>query len=251
MVKPKVAIFDLTDCEGCEVEIVNSRFIDRILESFEFVHFRLGQKTNKWENFDVAFIEGSVITSHEVDLVKKIRENSKLVVALGSCACFGGIAALNNFTDVNEGKRYVYGKEGEKIEVIEVKPLGDIIKVDVMIRGCPIVRDDFDRVVSDLLAGKVPKEHTRPVCMDCKSKGNPCLMLKGTPCAGPVTYGGCGAPCPSSSMPCDGCRGPLEVPEMSAELELLKKMASPDDIVRLFRKYTSAAPAFKSAGGGK
>lgn len=251
MVKPKVAIFDLTDCEGCEVEIVNSKFIDRILESFEFVHFRLGQRTNRWEKFDVAFVEGSVITSHEVELVKKIREYSNFVVALGSCACFGGIAALNNFTDVNEGKRYVYGKEGEKIEVIEVKPLGEIIKVDAMVRGCPIFREDFDKIVSDLLAGKVPKEHTRPVCMDCKSKGNPCILLKGRPCAGPVTYGGCGAPCPSSNMPCDGCRGPLEMPEMNAELELLKKIASQDDIVRLFRKYAAAAPAFKSVGGGK
>lgn len=249
MAKPKVAIFDLTDCEGCEVEIVNSKYIDRILESFDFVHFRLGQRKNTWDNFDVAFIEGSVLTSHEVELVKKIREHSKIVVALGSCACFGGVAALNNFTDVNEGKRYVYGKEGEKIEVLEVRPLGEIIKVDAMIRGCPIVREDFDRIVSDLLAGRIPREHARPVCMDCKSKGNSCLLLQGTPCAGPVTYGGCGAPCPSSNMPCDGCRGPLEMPEMSAELEVLKKIASQDDIVRLFRKYTAMAPAFKTGGG--
>jgi len=251
MAKPKVALFDLTDCEGCEVEIVNSKYIDRVLEGVEFVHFRLGQRTNRWENFDVAFIEGSVITNHEVELVKAIREHSKYVVALGSCACFGGIAGLNNFTDVNEGKRYVYGKEGEKIDVIPVKPLGEIIKVDVMIRGCPITRDDFDKVVSDLLMGKIPREHTRPVCMDCKSKGNSCLLLKGIPCAGPVTYGGCGAPCPSSNMPCDGCRGPLETPEMSAELELLKKMASQDDIVRLFRKYAANAQFFKEVGGGK
>jgi Coenzyme F420-reducing hydrogenase, gamma subunit len=69
--KPKVAIFDLTDCEGCEVQIVNSKFIDRVLGGVEFVHFRLGQRVNRWEEFDVAFIEGAVITSHELELVKK------------------------------------------------------------------------------------------------------------------------------------------------------------------------------------
>jgi hypothetical protein len=53
-------------------------------------------------------------------------------------------------------------------------------------------------------------------------------------------------------MPCDGCRGPLEAPEMSAELDLLRKIATDDDIVRLFRKYAVVAPHFDSLkGGGK
>ncbi|MCS7129871.1 MAG: hypothetical protein NZ872_00450 [Archaeoglobaceae archaeon] len=249
--KPKVAIFDLTDCEGCEVQIVNSKFIDRILGGVEFVNFRLGQRVNRWDDFDVAFVEGAVITSEELELVKKIREHSKLVIALGSCACFGGIASINNFLDINEGKKYVYGENADKIEFLYIKPLPEIIKVDFMIRGCPIATEDFERVVSDLFAGRIPKEHTRPVCMDCKSKGNPCQLLKGVACAGPVAYGGCGAPCPTAGMPCDGCRGPLEDPQTTAELELLKKIASKDDIVRLFRKFAPMAPIFKDIGGGK
>ncbi|MCS7121904.1 MAG: hypothetical protein NZ895_04830 [Archaeoglobaceae archaeon] len=249
--RPKVAIFDLTDCEGCEVQIVNSKLIDKVLEGVEIVHFRLGQRVNRWEKFDVAFVEGAAITSDELELVKKIREHSKLVIALGSCACFGGIAAINNFMDLDEAKRYVYGENADKIEVLYVKPLPEIIKVDFMIRGCPITPEDFERVVSDLLAGRIPREHTRPVCIDCKSKENICLLLKGIPCAGPVTYGGCGAPCPSAGMPCDGCRGPLEELQMSAELELLKKIATKEDIVRLFRKYAPMASMFKEVGGGK
>jgi coenzyme F420-reducing hydrogenase gamma subunit len=247
--KPKVAIFDLTDCEGCEVQILNSKFIERILESVEFLHFRFGQRVNRWEEFDVAFIEGAVITSHELGLVKKIREYSKLVVALGSCACFGGIAALNNFIGIEEAKKYVYGENADKIEILYIKPLSEIIRVDFMLRGCPIAPEDFERLVSDLLAGRISREHTRPVCMDCKSKGNPCFLLEGIACAGPVTYGGCGAPCPSAGMPCDGCRGPLEEPQMSAELELLKKIASKDDVIRLFRKFAPLAPLFREAGG--
>lgn len=249
--KLKVAIFDLTDCEGCEVQILNSKFLDRILENIEFKYFRLGQKINKWDNFDVAFIEGIVITSHELELVNKIRENSKIVVALGSCACFGGIAALNNFTDIEEAKKYVYGENANKIEILNIKSLPEIIKIDFMIRGCPIIPEDFERVVSDLLAGRIPREHTRPVCMDCKSKGIPCQLLKGNVCLGPIAYGGCNAPCPSAGMPCDGCRGPLEKPEMSAELDLLKKITSQDDIIRLFRRFVPIAPLFKEVAGGK
>ncbi|MCS7117072.1 MAG: NADH:ubiquinone oxidoreductase [Nitrososphaerota archaeon] len=249
--KPRIAIFDLTDCEGCEVQILNSKFIDKILENVEFLNFRLGQKINRWEGFDVAFIEGVALTSHELELLKKIREHSKFVVALGSCACFGGIAAINNFMDLEEAKKYVYGENADKIESLYVKPISEIIKVDFMIRGCPIVPEDFERVVSDILAGRIPREHTRPVCMDCKSRGNPCQLLKGNVCLGPVSYGGCNAPCPSAGMPCDGCRGPLEMPEMIAELELLKKVAQQDDIIRLFRRYAPMVTPFKEVAGGK
>lgn len=244
MSRPKIAIFDLTDCEGCEVVIVNSVNVSKIVDGVEFVHFRIGQSKNELSEFDVAFIEGSAVTKDEVELIKRIREHSKHVVAFGTCACFGGIAALGNFTDLKEAKKYVYGDKGERFETVDVKPLSAHIHVDFMLRGCPIAKEDFDALVSDLLAGRVPREHARPVCMDCRMKENACLLLNGTICAGPVTYGGCGAPCPSTRMPCDGCRGPIEAPEMSAELGLLRKIADDENITKLFRKYAVIAPFF-------
>jgi len=250
MPKPRIAIFDLTDCEGCEVELLNSRHVPKILENAEFVHFRLGQINNEFSSFDIAFIEGSAVTSEEVDYIKQIRDKSSVVCALGTCACFGGIAALSNHRDIAEAKRYVYGDMADKFETVKVLPLSAHIKVDFLIRGCPMVREDFENFLSDILAGRKPREHAKPVCIDCKTRENTCLLLNNVTCAGPVTYGGCGAPCPSAKMPCDGCRGPLALPEMSTELGLLRKMAGDDDIVRLFRKYAVTAPFFSDIGGG-
>jgi sulfhydrogenase subunit delta len=249
MGKPRVAIFDLTDCEGCEVVILNSENVDKIVEGVEFVHFRIGQARNEFSEFDIAFIEGSAVTHEEVEFVKNVRELSKVVVALGTCACFGGIAALTNFADAEESKRYVYGEKASAFPTVKVQPLGAHIKIDLMLRGCPISKEDFDNLVSDVFAGRIPREHARPVCIDCKNRENPCLLLEKVPCAGPMTYGGCGAPCPSSNMPCDGCRGPLEAPELNAELDLLKKIADEDDITRLFRKYAVVAPYFVTLNG--
>jgi coenzyme F420-reducing hydrogenase gamma subunit len=197
----------------------------------------------------VAFIEGTALTREEIEFVKDVRQRSGCVVALGTCACFGGIAGLLNHVDVGGAKKIVYGDKADLYEVVKVCSLGDHIKVDYMIRGCPIVKEDFERVVSDLLAGRPLKEHARPVCIECKAKQNPCLLVAKEPCAGPVSYGGCGAPCPTAGMPCDGCRGALEVPEMSNELALLGKLASKEDIVRLFRKYAVNSPFFKDIGG--
>ncbi len=249
MARPVVGIFDLTDCEGCEVELLNSPLLLEILTNIDIKHFRVGQGRNEWTDFDIAFIEGTAMTGEEVQFVKEIRQRSKLVIAMGTCACFGGIAALNNHHDVAAAKRRVYGEKAELFEMVHVKSLSDHIKVDFMIRGCPMVHEDFENVVSDVLAGRPLKEHARPVCMDCKDRENPCLLLQNINCAGPVTYGGCGAPCPTAGAPCDGCRGALEKPEMGNELELLKKMVSPDDITRLFRKYAVNSKFFIDFGG--
>jgi sulfhydrogenase subunit delta len=249
MAKPVVGIFDLTDCEGCEVELINSPYLLEILTNVDIKHFRVGQGRNEWTDFDIAFIEGTAMTTEEVQFVKEIRSKSKIVVAMGTCACFGGIAALNNYHDLAAAKKRVYGDKADLFEMVHVKSLSDHIKVDAMIRGCPMVHQDIENVVSDALAGRPIREHARPVCMDCKENQNPCLLLQKIPCAGPMTYGGCGAPCPTANMPCDGCRGALEKPEMSNELELLGKLASPDDITRLFRKYAVNSKFFVDIGG--
>jgi sulfhydrogenase subunit delta len=249
MARPVVAIFDLTDCEGCEVEVLNSPHLIDILANVDVKHFRVGQGRNEFTDFDVSFIEGTAMTSEEIEFVKEVRARSKYVVALGTCACFGGIAGLLNYVEINEAKKKVYGDKADLYEVVKVGSLSDHIKVDAMVRGCPIVHQDFDRLVGDLLAGRPLREHARPVCIDCKAKENPCLLVDKKLCAGPISYGGCGAPCPTAGMACDGCRGALELPEMSNELEILNKLAGGDDIIRLVRKYAVNSPFFRDIGG--
>src|SRR5512137_1187205 len=102
MAKPVVGIFDLTDCEGCEVEIVNSPYLVQVLTGVDIKHFRVGQAKNKFDSFDVSFIEGACLKTDEIEFVKEIRAKSKIVVALGTCACFGGIAGLDNHLNVKD-----------------------------------------------------------------------------------------------------------------------------------------------------
>ena len=112
--KPKIAIFDLTDCEGCELEFLN--FKEKLLDlsdKFEIANWRLVSDNEEWKNIDVAFVEGTPIKKEEVDLLKEIREKSKMVVALGTCAATGGIPALLSphirekaFKEIYPGKIY-------------------------------------------------------------------------------------------------------------------------------------------------
>lgn len=208
--KPKVAILTITDCEGCIVQIFNlgKEFLD-LLPEMELADFKLFEDLPEPPEFDIAILEGCPITKKDLERLKKIREKSKVLVALGACACLGGIAKIKNYKDKNKVINYVY-KKPEEIDNPEVKPLKEYVKVDLEIPGCPINKEEFLRIMKEFLEGKTPSIPKRPVCYECPLVNNGCLLNKGKTCLGPITLAGCGAPCPQLGFLCDGCRGPLK-----------------------------------------
>ncbi len=208
--KPTIAIVSLTCCEGCQVAILDLG--QKLLDLFE--HATLGdfimlEDKPEAKNYDIVFVEGAPITEENIARLKDLRERSKILVALGACAALGGIAKIKNYQDKAERLRYVY-KNIEAINNPDIKPLSHYVKVDLEIKGCPINNEEFLKIAQQLIAGIPVKIPERPVCYDCQLKQNKCLLQEGLPCLGPVICGGCGAPCPTSVYPCDGCRGPLK-----------------------------------------
>ena len=86
------------------------------------------------------------------------------------------------------------------------------------------------------------------MCIECKRRGNVCVMVAhGTPCLGPVTHAGCGALCPTYHRGCYGCFGPMEAPNARRSARWLARPGMPErDVVRLFRTFNAAAPAFRA-----
>ncbi len=205
--KPRVAFFELSSCEGCQLQILNNEatLLD-FLSMVEIVTFREGM-TEKSDEYDVAFVEGCITRKDEEQRLLTIRKNAGLVVALGSCACFGGVNQLKNrFNDLNWVKKEVYGDH--PIDTQEAKPISTLIDVDLEIYGCPIKKEEVEDIVVNLILGKSIDHPKYPVCMECKAKSNICLFDLGEPCLGPITRAGCDAWCPSSRLGCWGCRGP-------------------------------------------
>ena len=92
-------------------------------------------------------------------------------------------------------------------------PISDHVTVDFELQGCPINKHQLLEVISAYLHGAPPNIPPHSVCMECKRRGNVCVMVAhGTPCLGPVTHAGCGALCPSYDRGCYGCYGPMETP---------------------------------------
>jgi len=221
--KIKVAFFDFTGCEGCQLNKLNleNDLLD-ILEHVEIVEFREAMD-DKADEYDIAFVEGSITTPECVTRIHDIRRRSKVLVALGACATNGGINALKNIHDIDEVRERVYGKDKYLFPTIPVMPVHAIVKVDYKIYGCPMTQEEFVKVFKALVMGKKPQVPNYAVCVECKLRENECLLERGIFCLGPVTRAGCNARCPSFGQSCIGCRGLVDDVNQNASIEILKR----------------------------
>lgn len=254
MSKPKIAFFDFTSCEGCQLTVVDSlqTHLD-LLEAVEIVQFREAM-SEKGEDYAIAFIEGSCVRQSDEDRLKKIREQAQIVVALGACAQLGGVNAIRNRRPVAEVTAYVYGESPDWTEpmlqrrwhvrddlvtVTEyAQPIEAIIPVDAALPGCPIDREEFVRVTKQLLQGRKPNLPDYPLCVECKLKENVCLFHRNEVCLGPITRAGCDAICPTYGDSCEGCRGLISQPNLDAMQDVLKENGKTvDDILAYFTVF--------------
>ena len=84
--KPKVGIFALTSCEGCQMRILDLE--EHLLEIFakiDVINFHLMKGENLEGPFDLSFVEGCVTQKKEIKTLEGIRKKSKYLIALGTC----------------------------------------------------------------------------------------------------------------------------------------------------------------------
>lgn len=205
--KPRVAFFDFTSCEGCQLTVVDALQTNpELLDAVDIVEFREAL-TGKADSYDVAFIEGSCTRLSDEERLRKIREKSTFVVALGSCAHLGGINAIKNRMPLADVRSAVYGDQANLFDTYATRPVSAVIPIDCTIPGCPINAEEFLRIVTFLMQGRIPDLIDYPVCIECKLCETACVYTLGRTCLGPITRAGCGAICPSKGYKCVGCRG--------------------------------------------
>jgi sulfhydrogenase subunit delta len=217
--KPRLAVWKFSSCDGCQLSLLDLE--DELLAiagAVDIAYF-LEATSVDLEGvgpFDVSLVEGSVGTPHDVDRIQQVRASSNVLVSIGACATKGGIQALRNIADANEFARIVY-PHPEYLSSLETSTaISDHVEVDLELQGCPVSKAQLLEVVTALLSGRRPRIPSYPVCVECKRRGTPCLLVKGQGCLGPVTRAGCNAICPAYARGCFGCFGPAESPNPQA-----------------------------------
>jgi len=246
--KPKLAVWKFASCDGCQLSLLDCE--DELLAvagAIEIANFAEATRRVVDGPYDLSLVEGSITTNHDAERIQEVRAQSKFLVTIGACATAGGIQALRNWRDVSEMAAVVYAKP-EYLDTLETStPISNHVKVDFELRGCPVNKRQLLEVVVAFLHRRKPLVSEHSVCVECKLRGNPCVMVAhGTPCLGPVTQAGCGAICPAYNRGCFGCFGPMESPNPEALSAQWKEMGVPDrDIMRAYRSFNGYASPFR------
>lgn len=223
MNRVRLAIAGLTACSGCQLSLLNcADELPGLLEQFEFHFFPLASTPAVLEGeYDAALVEGCVSMPHEEELLRELRQRSRYLIALGTCAVWGGVAALRNGDDRKLLRQQVYGRSPVAAKTVEPKPLRNLVPVDAAITGCPPEKEELLVLLAGLIRGALPVENDYPVCTECRMRENLCLLAeRNLLCLGPLTSGGCNARCPGLSVPCEGCRGAVAEANLAEALSL-------------------------------
>jgi len=246
--KPKLAVWKFASCDGCQLSLLDCE--DELLDvagAVDIANFPEASRVVMKGPYDVSLVEGSITTPHDIIRIQKVRKISKTIIAIGACATAGGLQALRNFKNVNDFISIVYARPDYIDTLAKATPISDHVFVDFELRGCPINKYQLLELVSAFLFKRKPNIPTYSVCLECKMKGNVCVMVaRNTPCLGPVTQAGCGAICPAYNRGCYSCFGPKETPNTISMSERFTAMnMDSEDVLRVFRSYNAYAEPFR------
>ncbi|OAQ20988.1 hypothetical protein [Thermosulfurimonas dismutans] len=232
----KVALYNTLSCTGCDPMFFLEK-LTFIFSETEIVFWPHVSET-RFENLkkqpadsiDIGILSGGIKTVEQEKIAQIFREKSRLLIAIGTCALWGGLPGLN----------WLYG-EGPK-------PVTQIVACDLLVPGCPpeieTIQIAFDKALrGNFNKGEIAGAKEVPVCEECPRERRPfrlrtlkrfheihphdstCYFELGMVCAGIITRAGCKAACLKAGYPCFGCYGPLTALEAPGE-KLLSALVS-------------------------
>ncbi len=174
MSKARVATIWLDGCSGCHMSFLDldERLIE-LSEKMDLVYSPLVDFKEFPEEVDVTLVEGSVSNEGDLHKILLVREHTRILVSLGDCAVTGNVPAMRNPIGVDATFTRAYSENvtlhpqkphGAVPALLEtVKPVHQVVPVDVIVAGCPPSASTIYYVVSELLAGRLPEmeTHTR------------------------------------------------------------------------------------------
>lgn len=256
--KPIVGVFGFSGCAGDQLAIIHME--DELIDFFtsaDIKFYHMAQSHQEVDHVDIALVEGSINTSKQEAELIEVREKANIVVALGTCAAYGGIQFLGeDEKEFKERMEYVYGKDGKVPEFLDMvgqpqgaRPISDFIKVDFTVPGCPVAKENLVPIYTKLISDLQPVKYPYSVCLECKYQGNDCFLLHGKYCLGPITSAGCDAKCPSFNVSCVGCFGPFEAANYESMITKLEEIGlSKEEISRKIMMFGGSTA--KEALGG-
>lgn len=244
--RPAVAILPLTGCFGCQVNLLDLHENFTKLHEMIEVQYSYLMDVKKIPKVDIGIVEGSVGNAENEERLMELRDACDVLIALGTCACFGGIPGLRNLYSAQDVTQRAYIESESTAEGTvpdanfvpglqpSVLPVSNLVQVDAMIPGCPSPPELILQSLEHLINGEPIEMPMQSLCSECPRhrkqmlsgqreyiagdihpimeletiNNHICFLEQGVLCMGISTRAGCGGRCVKNNIPCQGCMGP-------------------------------------------
>jgi NAD-reducing hydrogenase small subunit len=166
--KPRLAAVWLDGCSGCHMSLldIDERLL-AVAEKAELVYSPLVDTKNFPEGVDITLVEGAVSTEEDLHKIQLVRERTRILVSLGDCAVTANVPGMRNSFGIKSVADRAYNENvtigsGLPCDVVPallslVRPVHEVVPVDVFVPGCPPSADTIYFVLTELLEGRKPE----------------------------------------------------------------------------------------------
>ena len=168
----RVATVWLGGCSGCHMSFLDlDEFLIELAGKIDLVFSPVIDVKEFPENVDLCLVEGAIANEDNLEVIRKVRARTKVVVSFGDCAVTANVPAIRNQLGLTNAesvlqRAYVEGaqtnpgipKEPGIVPALleRVLPVHEVVHVDYFLPGCPPPADRIKALVSQVLEGKEP-----------------------------------------------------------------------------------------------
>ncbi|MEQ8956528.1 MAG: oxidoreductase [Coleofasciculus sp. C2-GNP5-27] len=171
MAKIKLATIWLAGCSGCHMSFLDlDEWLLELAKHVDVVYSPVGSDLKDYpENVDVCLVEGAVANEENLELIRKVRERTKLLISFGDCAVTANVPAMRNmlggtepvlkrcYLELGDTNNQLPNFPGIVPELLDrVSPVHEVVHVDLFMPGCPPSADRIQATVEPLLRGEQP-----------------------------------------------------------------------------------------------
>jgi len=160
-------------CSGCHMSFLDlDEFLLELAGRAEIVFSPVMDVKEYPENVDVCLMEGAIANEDNLEMVRKVRARTRVLVSFGDCAVTANVPAIRNQLGLGNAESVLQRAYVECAQanpgvprepgilpalLPRVMPVHEVVDVNYFLPGCPPPADRIKALLTQVLEGKEPQ----------------------------------------------------------------------------------------------